>query len=141
MEQNREPRNKPIFIWQINLRQQSQEYTVGKKHRLFFFFLGLHLLHTEVPWPGVELELQLPAYTTATATLDLSCVCHLHHSSGQCGILNPLSKARARTHNLTVTSRIRICRVMTGTPGQYVSIDSLHENNFIISISSFLFPG
>ena len=35
-------------------------------------FLGLHLLHREVPEVGVESELQLPAYTTATAMRDLS---------------------------------------------------------------------
>ena len=46
---------------------------------------------------GVELELQLPAYTTATAMWDLSPICDLHHSSGQCRILNPLSKARDGT--------------------------------------------
>ena len=38
----------------------------------FFFFLGLHLHHIEVPRLGVELELQLLAYTTATAMVDLS---------------------------------------------------------------------
>ena len=52
-----------------------------------FFFLGLHLQHTEVPTLGVKLELQLPAYTTATATWDMSHVCDLHHSSWQHQIL------------------------------------------------------
>ena len=46
------------------------------------------------------MELLLSAYTTATATWDLSWVCDLHHSSWQCRILNPLSEARDRTHNL-----------------------------------------
>ena len=32
----------------------------------------------------------------ATATWDLSRVCDVHHSSRQCRILNPLSKARDR---------------------------------------------
>ena len=32
------------------------------------------------------------AYTTATAVQDQSCVCDVHHSSWQCGILNPLSR-------------------------------------------------
>ena len=36
----------------------------------FFFFLGLHPRHMEVPRLGVELELQPLAYTTATAMLD-----------------------------------------------------------------------
>ena len=39
-------------------------------------------------------KLQLLAYTTATAMQDLSRVCNLHHSSQQCQILNPLSKAK-----------------------------------------------
>ena len=60
----------------------------------------------EVPRLGVEWELQLPAYTTATATQDPSRVCSLHHSSRQRRILNPRSKARDRTCNFMVPSRI-----------------------------------
>ena len=52
----------------------------------------------EGPRLGVKSELQLLAYTTATP--DLSCVCDLHHSPWQCQILNPLSRARDRTHIL-----------------------------------------
>ena len=63
-----------------------------------FFFLGWHLWHVEFPRLGVESELQLLAYTTATATPDPSRVCHLHHSSWQHRILNPVSKARDRPH-------------------------------------------
>ena len=73
---------------------------------LFFCFLGPHLRHTEVPRLGVELELQLPAYTTATVMQYPSRICDLYHSSRQCRILNPLSEARDRTHNLMVTSWI-----------------------------------
>ena len=47
----------------------------------FFFFLGLHPWHMEVPWLGIKLELQLPAYATVTATLDPSQTCNLQHSS------------------------------------------------------------
>ena len=54
---------------------------------------SIFLWHMEVPRLGVESELQLPAYATTTATWDLSRVCHLHHSSGQSWILNPLSEA------------------------------------------------
>ena len=71
----------------------------------FFFFLGLHPPHVEVPRLGVEQELQLPAYATATATPDLIRVCDLHHNLWQCQILNPLSEARDRTHVLMDTSR------------------------------------
>ena len=72
----------------------------------FFFFLGPHLGHMEVPRLVVQLELQLLAYTTATGTSDLSLVCDLHHSSQQYQILNPLSEARDRTCNLMVPSWI-----------------------------------
>ena len=58
----------------------------------FFFFLGLHPQHMEVPRLGVESELQLQAYSTATAILDQSCVCNLYHNSWQCWILNRLSQ-------------------------------------------------
>jgi len=46
------------------------------------------------------------AYAKATATPDPSRVCNLQHSSWQRRILNPLSKARDRTRNLMVPSRI-----------------------------------
>ena len=62
--------------------------------RIFFFFLGPHLCHMEVPSLGVQLESQLPAYAMATATRDPNRICNLHHSSWQHRILNPLSKAR-----------------------------------------------
>ena len=38
------------------------------------------------------------AYTTAMATPDPSLICDLHLSLGQRWVLNPLSKARDRTH-------------------------------------------
>ena len=56
-----------------------------------------HPQYMEVPELEVELELQLPAYATAIATQNLSHVCELYHSSLQCQILYPLSKARDRT--------------------------------------------
>ena len=71
-----------------------------------FVFLGLHLLHMEVPRLRVKPELHQQAYATATATPDLNHVCNLHHSSHQCGILNPLSEARDRTCVLMDTSWI-----------------------------------
>ena len=72
-----------------------------------FVFLGLYLQHMEFPILGVESELQLPAYAAATAMYDLNGFCDLHHNSQKCRILNPLSKARDRTCNLMVPSRIR----------------------------------
>ena len=51
----------------------------------------------------------MPAYAIATAkaTQDPSLVYNLYHSSQQCRILNPLSKARERTRNFMVPSQIR----------------------------------
>ena len=87
---------------------------------MFIYFLfGVHQWHVEVPRLGVESELQPPAYATATATRDLSCICDLHHSSRQHGILNLLSKARDRTCNLMVPSWIRFHRAITGTPDTF----------------------
>ena len=57
----------------------------------------------EFPKLGAESELQLPDYTIAMATPDLSCMYKLHCNLGQHRILNPLSKARDQTHNLTET--------------------------------------
>jgi len=85
-------------------------------HSLFLVFLGPQPRHMEVPRLGVEWELQLPAYTTAIATLDPSHVCDLHHSSRQCRILNPRSKARDRTRVLMDPSRVRYCCAMMRTP-------------------------
>ena len=48
-----------------------------------------------------------PAYARTMATRDPSRVCSLHHSSLQCRMLNPLSKARDRTSNLMVPRQIR----------------------------------
>ena len=70
-------------------------------------FLGPYLQHMEVPRLWVKSELQLSAYTRATARPDVSRVCDLHHSSRQRRILNTLSAARDRAHNLMVPSRIR----------------------------------
>ena len=54
----------------------------------------------KVPRLGVQSELQLPpVYATAVATLDPS-----QHSSRQCRILNPPSKARDQTRILMVPS-------------------------------------
>ena len=91
----------------------------------FFFvcllFLGPHLQHMEVPRLGVELELQLSVYTTATATRDLSYVCHLHHSSWQCWIPDPLSEARDWTYILMDTSQICFLCPIMGTLSIFTS--------------------
>ena len=73
----------------------------------FFVLLGPHQRHMEVPRLGVKSEQQLLAYSRATAMRDLSSICNLHHSLRQRRIINPLSKGRDQTGNLTVSSWIR----------------------------------
>ena len=70
----------------------------------------------EVPSLEFESELQLPAYAPATASQDLSRLCHLHHSSWQHQILNPLTEARDQTHTLMDTSQVRYGCARTETP-------------------------
>ena len=87
------------IVWFLLLK--ATEYWTSLKSLVFFFFFflvwGAHPQHIEVPRLGLESELQLPLYPTATATWDLSRVFDLHHSSLQCQILNPLSKAWDQT--------------------------------------------
>ena len=64
---------------------------------IFFFLLGPHFQHMEVPGLGVKLELQLPACTTGTAMPVSSCICDLCYSLWQHWILNLLSEARDQT--------------------------------------------
>ena len=71
-----------------------------------FVFLGSYLWQREVLRLGVESEPQLLAYTTATAMPDLNHVCDLYHSSWQCQILNPLSRARDWTRVLMGSGRV-----------------------------------
>ena len=71
----------------------------------------------EVPGLKVESEPQLPAYATARVTWDPRHIYDLYHSSRLCQILDPLSKASARTRILRATTRIRFRCATTGTPG------------------------
>ena len=70
----------------------------------------------EAPRLGITSELQLPACTIATAILDLSHICNLHHNSRQCQILNPLSKARGRSHILMNPCQVHYHWAMMETP-------------------------
>ena len=54
-----------------------------------FCFLGLHLLHTEIPRRGVELKLLPQAHATAPAIPDLSHICNLHQSPQQRQLPDP----------------------------------------------------
>ena len=69
---------------------------------LFFSFYGSS---------QVKLELQLPAYTTAITIH----IFQLHHSSWQCQMVNPSSRARDQTHIFMDTSWVHCCWATTGT--------------------------
>ena len=60
----------------------------------FFFFLGLHLQHLEVPRLEVKSELQLRPTPQPEQLPDLSHICDLHRSLQQNQILNPLREDR-----------------------------------------------
>ena len=111
----------------------------------FFFFLGLHPQHMDVPRLRVEWELQLLAYTTATATQDPSRVFSLPHSSWQCQILDPLSKARDRTCKLMVLSQICFHCTMTGTLLQYYFVENFcfcsHQRYWLVLFLLVSFSG
>ena len=77
---------------------------------------------------GVKLELQLLAYTTATAAPDPSHVCDLHHVSQQRQILNPLNRARTRTHILMNTSQVHYFWVTMGSPDLFLIYLPLRED-------------
>ena len=89
-------------------RIQNSAFLPNLHLSFFFSFFGPHPRHI---YGGsrleVKSELQLPAYTIATARQDPSQVCNLHHSSWQCQILNPLSKAKDPTCILMGTSWVR----------------------------------
>ena len=68
----------------------------------------------EVLRQGVESELKLPSYTTATAIGDPRHGCDRHLSSLQHRSLNPLSKDRDQTCNLSVPSQIRTLALLSG---------------------------
>ena len=70
----------------------------------------------DVPFIGVKLELPLLAFAIATATLDISHICDLRHSSQQCWIHNPLSKARDWTPVLMDTSQAHLHWATMRTP-------------------------
>ena len=65
------------------------------------------------------------------------CLC-LHHSSWQCWILNPLSKARAPTHILMVTSRVHYRWATTGTPDHFLMCLSTFYKVFVKFLARLL---
>ena len=82
-------------------------------------------------------ELQLPAYTTATSTQDPSHVYHLHHSSRQCQISDPLSKARGQTCVLMDTSQIPFHYTTMGTPEIYSNFKYIYKYHPLMKNGQF----
>ena len=93
----------------------------------FFFFLGPHLQHMEVPRLGVELELQLPAYPTVTAMQDPSRICELGCSLWQRRIPNPLRKARDLACILMDTSWV--LNPLSHNGNSLIFLDWIKEDN------------
>ena len=79
------------------------------------------------------------AYTRATATPYPSHICNLHHSSWQCWILNPLSKARDGTCNFMVPSWIHFRYTTMGTPETLFSVFG-YAHNIWKSLGQILNP-
>jgi len=101
---------------------------------IYIYFLGLYPQYMEVSRLGVEWE--LPAYTTATPGPSL--VCHLHHSSQQHQILNPLSEARDQTHILMDTSWIlSLLSRNRNSPRTYFETETLY---LLTSLTHFAQP-
>ena len=75
---------------------------------VFFLCVCMCLFRaTAVAYGGSQARGPIGAYTRATATPDPSRIFDLHHSSQQCRIFSPLSKARDQPHNLIVPNQIR----------------------------------
>jgi len=105
----------PILSWAWHI--PSEDNKKGFSFFLFLFFLFFFRAEpTAYRVSQARGPIRATAYTTATATQDPSHICDLHHSSQQCQILNPLSKARDPTRNLMVPSQIHFCCATTGTP-------------------------
>jgi len=54
----------------MSMKKRKMKDKKTQSNFIYFFFLGLHQQHMEIPRLGVKLELQLLAYTTATTTME-----------------------------------------------------------------------
>ena len=90
---------------------QSNKSSLFLLHLFFFFTAAL----TAYGCSQARGRIGALACTTDTAMPDPNLICDLHHSSWQCWILNPLSKARDQTFVLKDTSHICFRWAMTRT--------------------------
>ena len=92
--------NQPVNHPEQKQKKQKQKTKhMIKPHWIFFFLSVFFLFRAALTANGGS---QVTGGIGATAA-------SLHHSSQQCRILNPLSEARDRTHNLMASSQICFC--------------------------------
>ena len=85
---------------------------------LFSFFLFSFFRAVLIAYGSSQARSQIGTVANGLhdSPINQSHICSLHHSSQQCWILNPLSKARDRTCVLMDTSWVCYHWAMTGTP-------------------------
>ena len=83
-------------------------YTRHKDVLIYLFIYLLFFLFRAIPvaYGSSQARDQTGAAAAGLCHSHLSCICSIHHSLWQCQILNPLSKARDRTHILMATSQV-----------------------------------
>ena len=86
----------------------------------FFLSFFSFLLFKATPTAYGSAQPRGPIGATATATKDMSRICNLHHSSQECWIPNPKSKARDQTGILMDTSGIHFRCTRKGTPSFFL---------------------
>ena len=116
----------PIDCSALNRSPNLSGLNRSQHHLPFFFCLGPHPQHLEVPRLGVESELQLPAYTTATAMWDPSRNCDLHQSSRQRWISDPLHEGRDLTHHSYTNTTVMNLLLPKDSPFQEQGDASIH---------------
>ena len=124
----------------VFLKEIMKETFLSSPAPSFFFFLGPHPWHMEVPRLEVKSELQLPGNATATVTWDQSCVCNLTTAHGNAGYPTPwaLSKARDRTHVLMDTSWISFHCATKGIPEKDISYHESFQYSNILTKKKIL---
>ena len=106
------------FLWGIPTSAPGGMTSVSAILAFVFVFLFLFRAAPSTHG-GSQVRGQIRAVATSLhyshSKPDLSCVCDLHHSSQQCQIFNPLSKARNQTCVLMDASQIHFHCATTGT--------------------------
>ena len=103
----------------------------------FFFSLGLHSRHVEVPSLGVTLELQLSVYTTATECRIWTTSVTYTTDHGNVGFPTHWARPEIKpTSSRILVSRICFHCATTGTPKRFINIGfSFHLLSFSLKIN------